>query len=602
MERLSDRPAHPAARPLPGPARGENRLIAAREKLGLAVLAVERARRGTLARVRRSRLLLWRHRAPIADDLVLAPPDLRLQDPSFAEEVASGSMGLAGLTAALAGNSPFALHPPDPAWARELNGFGWLRHFAADRTLENEAVARRLVQDWIATTRRRNAHAWAPDIVGRRIISWLSHASLILDGAERRPYRAVMLSLEDQATYLSASWRNAPDGYPRLVALIGLTQAGLCIAGHERRLPAAEKCLAAELERQILADGGHVSRNPAVLLELLLDLLPLRQCFAAHTRKPDEALTAAIQRMMPMLSRLRLGDGQLGRFNGMGITERDALATVLAYDTGGHVEHATGSTASGYVRLARGATVVLLDAGAAPPLALAGEACAGCLSFELSTGGSMLLVNAGAPGPAHGTLRASSRGTSCHNTLELGGQSSSKLVRARGLGTGASIQHPDHVTCGVGGVDDTAGGGIVLKASHDGYRDRFGLIHTRTLALDPAGNRLEGRDQLDGGDKGELRFSWDVPFAVHFHLHPRASARLADGDKAAVLILPGGERWRLSASGAALTIEESTHFADVRGPLKAQQVVLRAVCYGAADVSWTLERLGSLQLESEESG
>ena len=450
MERLSHRPAHPAARRLPGPARTENRLIAAREKLGLAVLAVERARRGTLARVRRSRLLLWRHRAPIADDLVLAPPDLRLQDPSFAEEVASGSMGLAGLTAALAGNSPFALHPPDPAWARELNGFGWLRHFAADRTLENEAVARRLVQDWIATTRRRNAHAWAPDIVGRRIISWLSHASLILDGAERRPYRAVMLSLEDQATYLSASWRNAPDGYPRLVALIGLTQAGLCIAGHERRLPAAEKCLAAELERQILADGGHVSRNPAVLLELLLDLLPLRQCFAARTRKPDEALTAAIQRMMPMLSRLRLGDGQLGRFNGMGITERDALATVLAYDTGGHVEHATGSTASGYVRLARGATVVLLDAGAAPPLALAGEACAGCLSFELSAGGSLLLVNAGAPGPAHGTLRASSRGTSCHNTLELGGQSSSKLVRARGLGTGASIQHPDHVTCGVG--------------------------------------------------------------------------------------------------------------------------------------------------------
>ncbi len=507
-------------------------------------------------------------------------------------------MGLAGLTAALAGTSPFTLNPPDPAWARELNGFGWLRHFAADRTLENEAVARRLVQDWIATTRRRNLTAWAPDIVGRRIISWLSHASLILDGAERRPYRAVMLSLEDQATYLSASWRTAPDGYPRLVALIGLTQAGLCIAGHERRLPAAEKCLAAELERQILADGGHVSRNPAVLLELLLDLLPLRQCFAARTCKPDEALPAAIQRMMPMLDRLRLGDGQLGRFNGMGLTERDALATVLAYDTGGHVEHATASTASGYARLARGGTVVLMDAGAAPPLALAGEACAGCLSFELSTAGGMLLVNAGAPGPAHGRLRASSRGTSCHNTLELAGQSSSKLVRARGLGA-APIQHPDHVTCS---VDETAGGSIVLQASHDGYRDRFGLIHTRTLTLDPGGNRLEGRDRLDGGDKGELRFSWDVPFAVHFHLHPRASARLAGEEKAAVLILPGGERWRLSASGAALTIEESTHFADVRGPLRAQQVVLRGVCYGAADVSWTLERLGSLQLESEESG
>ena len=37
-----------------------------------------------------------------------------------------------------------------------------------------------------------------------------------------------------------------------------------------------------ELERQILPDGGHISRNPGALIELLLDLLPLRQAFAAR--------------------------------------------------------------------------------------------------------------------------------------------------------------------------------------------------------------------------------------------------------------------------------------------------------------------------------
>jgi uncharacterized heparinase superfamily protein len=491
---------------------------------------------------------------------------------------------------ALRGASPFALHPPDPAWARELHGFAWLRHFAADRTLENEALARRLVAEWIAATSRRNALAWAPDIMGRRLISWLSHAGLILDGAERRPYRAVMLSLEDQATYLSASWRDAPDGYPRLVALIGLAQAALCIAGHGRRLAQAERYLAAELERQVLEDGGHVGRNPAVLLELLLDLLPLRQCFVAQASKPSEALAAAIGRMLAMLHRLRLGDGQLARFNGMGATERDALATVLAYDTGDPVQLEPVSRATGYARLARGDTVVVLDAGAPPPLGLAREACAGCLSFELSCGRELLLVNGGAPGPAHGKLRAASRGTSCHNTLELGGQSSSTLVQGHGGGAGAPIRHPDRVTCEV----DEAGGGITLTASHDGYGARFGLIHTRTLTLDAAGNRLDGIDKLDGGAKGDVRFSWDVPFAVRFHLHPRAGARAAPGDKAALIVLPGGERWRLSATGAAISIEDSTHFAEVRGPLQAQQIVLRGVCYGAAEVVWTLERLGPL--------
>jgi len=571
----------------PPPERAARSMIAARERIGLAALAIERARRGTLARMRRSRLLRWRHRAPVADDLLLAPPDLRPQDPSFVDEIESDSFGLGGLTAQLRGTSPFAVPPPNQAWARELHGFGWLRHFGAAWSLENEAAARRLVAEWIRGKRRHADDAWAPEVVGRRIISWLSHAAIILDEAQRRPYAAIMLSLEDQATYLSASWRNAPDGYPRLLALIGLTQAGLCIAGHERRLQPSERHLAEELERQILSDGGHSSRNASVLVELLLDLLPLKQCFIARGRKPDKALLGAIERITPMLHRLRLGDGQLARFNGMGSTERDALAIVLAYDKGTSEPNALISP-SGYVRLQRGTTVVLVDAGTPPTLELAGHACAGCLSFEVSAGSELLLVNGGTPAPAHERSNAAARGTASHNTLELNGQSSAKLVRSEGLqrGVGAApIQHPDRVTCEVQEKD----GRIVLSASHDGYVDQFNLVHARTLTLDATGQRLEGMDTLSGA-RSDLRFAYDVPFAVHFHLHPRSGARLGT-DGGAEIILPSGESWRLSASGAALTIEGSTHFAEMIGPLQAQQVVLRAVCYGAAEVQWVLERV-----------
>ncbi len=562
-------------------------MIAARERIGLAALAIERARRGTLARVRRSRLLRWRHRAPVANDLLLAPPDLRPADPSFVDETESGSFGLSGLTAQLRGASLFAVPPPNQAWARELHGFAWLRHFGAAWSVENETTARRLVADWIKGKRRHAEPAWAPEVVGRRIISWLSHAAMILDEAERRPYAAIMLSLEDQTTYLSASWRNAPAGYPRLLALIGLTQAGLCIAGHERRLETAERYLAEELERQILPDGGHSSRNAWVLVELLLDLLPLKQCFIARGLQPDKALLGAIERITPMLHRLRLGDGQLARFNGMGATERDALATVMAYDKGTSEANAPISP-SGYVRLQRSTTIVVVDAGTPPSLELAGQACAGCLSFEVSAGRELLLVNGGTPAPAHERYNAAARGTASHNTLELNGHSSAKLVRNEGLRhsvDAAPIQHPDRVTCDLQEID----GDIVLATSHDGYVDRFNLVHDRTLKLDATGQRLDGTDTLSGA-KSDLRFAYDVPFAVHFHLHPRSGARLGT-DGSAEIMLPSGERWRLSASGAALSIEESTHFAEMIGPLQAKKLVLRAVCYGAAEVRWALERV-----------
>jgi uncharacterized heparinase superfamily protein len=520
----------------------------------------------------------------MADDLALSPPDLRPVDPSFADELDSGSIGFGGQTVQMRGASAFDAVPPSETWARELHGFAWLRHFDATRTLDQEATARRLVAEWIARSHRWPAFAWAPEVVGRRMLSWLSHAGLVLDGAERRPYAAFMLSLEDQATYLSASWRNAPDGHPRLLALIGLMQASLCIAGHDSRQGQAERHLVEELQRQVLTDGGHLSRNPAVPIDLLLELLPLRQCFLARGLTPDGALTTAIDRMMAMLRHLRLGDGQLARFNGMGATERDVLSTVLTYDKGA-AEPGAVTSASGYVRLHCGSTVVLVDAGAPPPIEIAGEACGGCLAFEFSAGDELLFANGGAPGPAHERYRAASRGSASHNTLVLGGRSSTTLARGESQHGIALMQSIGRVRC----ETQEVAGGMAVAASHDGYADRFGLVHTRALALDASGDRLDGRDALSGV-KAELRFAWDVPFAIHFHLHPRAGARLT-GDGSAELILPSGARWRLSAAGATLTIEESTHFADLMGPVQAQQIALRGVCYGAAEVTWTIERI-----------
>src|SRR5215472_14603291 len=485
MTDLSERSSASIAQSSPTPAAQEGERRGARERLGLAVLAVARVRRGALARMRRSRLMLWRYRAPAADELLLAPPDLRAHDPSFADEVASGSFGLAGAVANLRGRSPFTIEPPSPAWARELYGFGWLRHLEGG---EDRRIARKLTAEWIGRRRRAPKLAWRPEIVGRRIMSWLSHAAALLDGAEPRRYAAVMRSLSEQTTYLSASWHDAPDGWPRLVALIALAHADLCIAGHDHRLAQSQRLLAVELERQVPASGGgHIGRNPWTLVELLFDLLPLRRCYAARGKTPDPALLSGIRRVTEMLGHLRLGDGMPGRFNGMGPGECGALATVLAYDEG-RTSSSPAVERSGYVRLERGSAVVLVDAGPPPPMALAGAACAGCLSFELSSGSELVLVNGGLPGEIGAGSRSLARATPNHNTLCLGEQSSAKLVRdahlERDIGA-PPLRHPDHVTCAV----QEAGGAIALQATHDGYVARWGLLHARTLKLDGAGSR-----------------------------------------------------------------------------------------------------------------
>ena len=98
---------------------------------------------------------------------------------------------------------------------------------------------------------------------------------------------------------------------PRLQVLIALCYASLCLANQARTIRTATRKLSDELRRQILPDGGHVSRNPGALIELLIDLLPLRQTFAARNIAPPPALLNAIDRMMPMLRFFRHGDGSV---------------------------------------------------------------------------------------------------------------------------------------------------------------------------------------------------------------------------------------------------------------------------------------------------
>ena len=254
-----------------------------------------------------------------------------------------------------------------------------------------------------------------------------------------------------------------------------------------------------------------------MLVELLLDLLPLRRCFATRERRLPPAIEQAIRRMLSMLRYMRLGGGDLARFNGMGQPFFDGLATVIAYE---HVEAPPIETApqSRYARLEHDRVVLIADVGSPPPLELAGQAHAGCLSFELSIGTVAVLVNGGAPGPAEQQWRAQSRATASHNTLCLGAKSSSKLVRHALLNrlVGADpIRFPDDVRHS----RQTTPAASVLEASHDGYLARFGLIHKRRLALTIDGARLDGLDEI-GPPRGTLRLAQDVPFAIHFHLHP----------------------------------------------------------------------------------
>lgn len=539
----------------------------------------------------------WRIGLSVPERLLIAPQDLRTADPTLASEFYSGRFAFAGKVVATDGRSPFEMPPPSREWEETLLGFGWLRHLRSAGTPIAQANARALVSDWISLQGASHAIAWQPEIVARRVISWLTHAPLILDGADHTFYRSFLKSLARQVRYLRRTIGDTRDGYPRLLVTIALTFAGLCIEGETRLLKSSARRLAGELNRQVLADGGHISRNPAVLIELLLDLLPLRQSFEARSAPPPSALLNAIDRMMPMLRFFRHGDGAFAQFNGMGATPSDQLATVLAYDDarGSPVANAPHS---GYQRIDSGETVLIADTGAPPPMLLSHEAHAGCLSFEFSHGRNRIVVNCGMPVANRDAWRPAARATAAHSTVTINQTSSCRFL------TGATynrlmgvpvIEGPSMVRASRGERD----GAQLIRATHDGYAPRFGLLHQRSWRLSENGERLDGEDVFFTIDGDPVSPNARDTFEIRFHLHPGVRASRRTDGSSVLLVLPNKESWLFSAPNMNVEVEESVFLSATDGPRRTSQIVIADEVRALPRVVWTFIRATQTQRDKE---
>ena len=558
--------------------------VSVAERVSLSVFIGRRALQRLFGAFNAHPLTRWRFGSATADRVVIAPQDLRTADATHASEIYAGRFAFAGKVVIADRRSIFEMSPPSDEWATELLSFSWLRHLRAGDSTITRANARALIEEWINLQAGWHPLGWRLDILSRRILCWLSQSPFVLEDADPRFYRRYIRSLTRQVRYLRRMLNQTCDGLPRLQALIALTAAALCIQGLSGMLRGSVRRLIEELRRQILPDGGHISRNPGTLIDLLADLLPLRQLFSARQLQPPVALINAVDRMMPMLRFFRHADGNFAQFNGMGPTPVDLLATVLAYDDarGTPVSNAPHS---GYQRIIAGDSALLMDTGRPPPIALSQEAHAGCLSFELSWRAYRLVVNCGLPAVNRENWRQVARATRAHSTVTFNERSSCRFLEAtalRKLLFGIPIIGGPHEVKVERGADE----GEWLRTSHDGYVRDCGLLHIRSIRLSPDGQVLEGEDSFSTPDGRPLSLRVGDEFAIRFHLHPAVKAnRLSDG-YGALLLLGERELWSFNSYGDTVEIEESVFLSGSDGPRRTVQIVIYGHARQAAKVRW----------------
>ncbi|WP_110032898.1 heparinase II/III family protein [Hoeflea marina] len=546
--------------------------------------AAEAWRRFT-RRMALGRINAMRFAGIVPDRLIVAPIDLRMADPHIAAEIYSGRFALGGTLLDTGGASPFLMEPPSRAFACSLYGFGWLRHMrAADHDLAF-ANARALVDDWI-TVNGRNLTGLShdPDVLASRLISWFSHSPVVLRGADHGFYRRFLKSIVLQVRYLRHTAAVAPDGQTRLRVRIALAMASLCLPTSSSGVRAAARLLDAELDRQILPDGGHVSRNPMALIELLTELLPLRQTYVNLGQKLPSRMVPSMDRMYSALRFFRHTTGELALFNGASAVSADRLMAVLRYDetSGKPYREATQSQ---FQRLSSDDVVLLADTGPPGRGSLSCNAHAGCLSFEFSAGANRFIVNSGAPvfnQPEHAEF---ARLTAAHSTLAVNDTSSLRMSGSAYLGA--------IVIDGVRKVEveniDQAGQFSGFSATHDGYVGLFGLLHRREIRLLSDGSQIIGRDQLLRPGERPIRPNDPSSAVIRFHVHPKIHVRHG-GDGRIILSAMDGSRWAFASPDVEADIEEDIHFADLAGARASRLISLNFRPAQIPVVTWSFVR------------
>ena len=537
----------------------------------------------------------WTLHGAMPDHTVYKVQELRPGRLRVADGIFEGRYALGSGTVECGTEMPWHVTPPNIAWVEEVNGFDWLRHLSASKSDFAEEHAHRLIDSWLKTNGGWESIAWRPHVIGRRLLSWFSNSDLIFHNCDVVWRSALMVNIGRQARHLKRTARYAANGEPRLISAIGLAMSGVCLSDGEKRLRSGMKLLLKELDRQILPDGGHVSRCPSTQLSILLDIVSLRSALTARDLEVPDRLQTTIDRMTPMVRFFRHGDGRLALFNGSSEEIDGASDAVLSRDDIkgrplGHARH------SGYQRLSAGKTLVLFDGGTPPRGRYSQRMHAGCLAFEMSVGAHRLIVNCGATNERGQTWRMASRATAAHSTLGLDDTSSAAFLWGqfwtRLLGE-RLISGPESIVNHRVEESDATW----VMAAHDGYGAEYGLIHERRMYLDDQGDDLRGHDRLYASEDADDDRDEDIPFTVRFHLHPDVRASMARDGESILLVLPNREGWRFRAHGGKVAIEPSIYLGRP-GPIRrCEQIVVTGIAKArgqvAADIKWAVHRLAA---------
>ena len=454
-----------------------------------------------------------------------------------------------------------------------FDGFGWLSDLCAVEDEKSKNLAVSLIIDWISKNKSWRKNTWRPEITGHRLVNWIKNFEFLTEGEDSYFENLFYSALVKQCVHLHRTFLRTEQGASRLAASKGLIFSGIVLPDSDDYLISGLDCFEGQVKKLVFPDGGHVSRNPIIQLEALMDLVEIKLALSSANIRAPAWLETISDRMVPMVKGMQHGDGGLASFNGGSIGDPRQINFVLE-NSKKQLKPIKSAIYSGFQRLLSGKTTLIFDTGLNSASVYRDTRVYGGLSFEVSFGKERLIVNCGSGDHLGYEWSDALRRPASQSTLSLCNRQTG-LSQKQGVCKIKKTNTPSR---------REYDGNTVVEGEHTIEVEGSFLDHRRILSMFKGGKVVRGVDKLSG--KAGMKF------AIRFHLHPNIKVTPIRNFGSALLKTRKGSGWQITIYGGSLAIEDSVYIEGFSKPRRSKQVVF----YGETSshekiVKWLLEKI-----------
>ena len=440
----------------------------------------------------------------------------------------------------------------------KLNNFFWF--FSLDLK-SSKKTTQSVISNWINNNYRYNQKSWEFDITSKRIISWLSNHQLTYEDSEKEYRIKFDHSIQKQTNHLLNEIKNSIKFENKMIGCAAIILTGLAYQNNEKYLSNGLNLLKKIINSSIDNQGFPKSRSIKQLTFYLKYFIIIREWFKESQNTVPEYIDETIYYLGLSYAFVWQNINHDILFNGNNISNNNEFDQYLKRF--GYKFKNENKEIAGYAILKNKKIVLAMDIGTSPSKNFSKDYQCGALSFEIISNGKKLISNSGYFANKQNKLNILSKSTALQSTLIIEDHSSCSFKE---------IKKSDYVIDK--GLKITKKNIIFednywkISATHDGYSQKFNLIHEREVEFYPEQMKFVGFDKI-------LRknLNQNIKFDIRFHLDPNTKAMKTQDNKS-ILIELEEEGWKFNCDNFDINIDNGLYLGNENSYKENQNIFI----------------------------